>query len=474
MRLIMIPLRLSILSMESFGSHISDLIMKLVFLAQDPSTKNFNAHYLQPICRYLEHALESYLPSGIADEVCNKLQTYILNTKALLDKCYYLCNNKWDEKFAKFVMEVIVELLYAIFPSQVTKFEFSMLKLNSHTPYLHVITENYLNRILSNLTKLKSITLINDYQRFIVTFDFKQMKELREFTFTGCNNEILKQLSSCQQKLVKINVKNSIFVTDDCVNTILSCKHLQYLDITNTQISEKGVTRLIKGLSDSVDGHSLKVFKSSLMEEQILTLSECFPNLVSLEVCLDKQYSLKPLNILKNLKSLSVSGDCQFSVLFDKVLQEIGKQLRDLILKHVKRIEWNCIVENCSRLEKLGLLYTSEEQIPDNIQLEFPSVRCCELNVDDITNIFYIQLVLSRLVNLRRLNLHFCKWFNFSDLCMCLSKMMSRLDVIEIAGNSLYFHGDYIVVLKDDGPTQITNKWNLINVMSDIINKHMV
>ncbi|PSN30723.1 hypothetical protein C0J52_22187 [Blattella germanica] len=417
------PISLSDLAMQRFGMFLSDLTRKLVKMVQCSPLDNSNIEYIQENCKYLEELISKTVPTNLANEICAKLQTYVLRSY-LIDSGYFSPYHLHDQTFEdEFYctawIEVALEVLLAVLHPKVTSFSFvSRTILADDVPTFAV---PYLCRVMKKLKCIKEINLdVVPIERGTFIYYLLKHTELKELTFIGCTDTTLKLCYDFDLQFTKLDLRNSN-ISDSCIPYLLKFENLEYLDILHSYITEEGVTELMQGLSkinckiaesnQLCKRNFLKTFKSELSSSQVYHIGNYLPNLTCLDICLHWPLNLLPLRNLKKLTNLTVgvhgkSSSIPFIGFLHNLLREIGHQLLELNVIKID-VDLEVIAQNCPSLERLGLKLVNRSLVHSNQNgTILPSVQFCELSTYFVSD-DYVQFVFSCLSNVKVLKLTF-------------------------------------------------------------------
>jgi hypothetical protein len=300
------------------------------------------------------------LPSSLVNEVTAKLLHCLNKTYSDI---YYSAYRQWGEEVLPVVLSAVlhpalttlecVEGLSHTLECQ--EFVWDRLFLTIHDvvytfPNLKVLKYGYIRR-----TKDWVISDIN------VSANLEHLSFLEL-----CNDKFLENVAAKCRRLKSIDVSNSAYVTDESIEYLLKFEHLEGLNISCTGISERGLARLLLGLSHSGCSNMLKSFGSSNMTSFAIDTLACeFQNLISVNLSPKDESIFSPLKSLKHLSRLTLSGMEFYEA--EDLLFAIGPQLVFLELHHVYSVRMSLIGEMCPSVRCLhisfGSFLESEEEI---------------------------------------------------------------------------------------------------------------
>ncbi|KAJ9591694.1 hypothetical protein L9F63_001781 [Diploptera punctata] len=462
----MLPVRLLNLAVEAFGKYISDILVKLATLSDTTKVEDLETEYLHPICYKLEQIIHEFIPASIADFVTENLITQLLIV-------YNQVQKKREKKIHSHeqnccIEVVIIGLCSAILHPSINKFKFSRAQLPSLSKFREkIFIDSFLNALLRKLSNIKYLKLeIYKFDEEMILENLKLMTELEQLTFFGCTNVILEEVSKNCQRLRFLDVRNSSKITDSSVQSILKMTCLEHLNIRNTSIFSKGIDYFANALGEEryVNKKLLfQSFKFGIEYHHVAVIPQCFPNLKSLDICVDKEFNLFPLRHLEHLSQLAISFihvENISSVHTEKLLIDIGSQLIVLKLNDFCQNEFinvfKIVGRNCRSLKYLSLNslcyywpYVEHSNAETNHLPEMKSLETFEVRV---FSKIALEAILPKLVNVREIKL---LDYN-ADLGLMLKKLLfenriGHLEKIYVDGCLLQSCGKNIVISKLNG-----------------------
>ncbi|KAJ9580766.1 hypothetical protein L9F63_024058 [Diploptera punctata] len=265
--------RLLDLALDAVGDQLVHVCLRLLNLSRNDKTAALK------LCNSLQETYHSMIPYTLANEVAEKLLDRV---DSLSSRIRQYSKEPWKE-------EILQNLVSAIIHPAVTVIELSSspehifpfgIKLNFLVPLVY-------SRLYS-LNNLKVLRLGRSQcdQWFVNSINVS--KTLEELTFIhNCNDKVLAQLPALCKYLKRVNVRDSRQVTDASVETFLSMRNLEQLNIVGTRISEAGLTKLLQGLSDRecTDSKEIKSFGCSYITyNQLNSLVNKLPNLMEIQL----------------------------------------------------------------------------------------------------------------------------------------------------------------------------------------------
>ena len=329
-------------SVKKLENHISDLILTLVTISQEPLTQqDFEMEFLLPECKKLQEMVSTKIPTTLADEAINQLISFILNTYKNLESSYcrddrkkeikrrakrYLAvqdmyptikrKNTFCKKHVNFCQAIAIKIGCAIFHPSTTQLEFCHSNNMAKNPTFSGFLNLYLDRLLRMGKNLTKLVLGKQLSRKVVFDNLPRLQNLESFSFSDANDIILETLSVSCRNLKHLNVTDSKHVTDEGVEYISEMKNLQNLKIDGTSITENGLTYVLANLPYDQTNNGLECLRAVLSPTHINILARRYPNLTSLEVYLSEYCDISPLKKLTNLKNLNMCAGIDFEKSF--------------------------------------------------------------------------------------------------------------------------------------------------------------
>ncbi|XP_069702422.1 uncharacterized protein [Periplaneta americana] len=399
------PVRLEKLSLQRIGKYVSDLGVQLVTSAHAStapdftsvsSTSLFPARQIRKHLKDMLHSMASYRLSSISSKsfllvqkVCQHLHEvlccmvpyYMVNSvttellKQLdnrLDDIQELTEQPWCKK-------VLHEIVKAVLHPELT--ELSVTWRWRHITEFVVIE-------MSNLCNLKVFKLpINvefiekartSSMELAVTKQLHSMTNLQKFIFHHyCTDDTMRVLcESCPQlKCLDIYLSNN--VTDASVKHILKLKHLEELDVTETDISDDGRVHLLTGLAQN-GAQLLKCYRSyCVTNQELCSLADQFPDLKEFSASLvPEDLSVREFRKFYNLEVCNLYSYGEF--LYNDMFKFIGNHLLKLSFVGPS-VNMVAIIKNCPMLTSLTIkvdhLRMGHEPLPGLSSLQHLTLR---------------------------------------------------------------------------------------------------
>ncbi|XP_069683882.1 uncharacterized protein [Periplaneta americana] len=368
------PERLSVLSLKTYGSYISEL---LVLLAT--SDEAIALSCAEKIGGPLHESIKKAVPPLFANDV----------TEELL-KCVDLTYRTYrDTPYRKTFDQVTPVIVAAILHPSVTRihlfkdkyhFEFTD-DFYKYVPHMIVDALHSLNDLIQLRFPLRSIR----YEKSLWV-DMVFPENLQEFSSGVCNDTILLTLSKSCKRLKVLDIRQSL-VTCNCVPFIIRFRYLEELDISDTYLHEDSVKSILEGFIRNDTKQYLKSlvccglfsvsevssggdypFRPALRLKSfgcgsykfsgfesfdfscLSLLSDHFPNLTSLNLFNFNNESCNMLKLLKNLTKLTLKLGFEYHPT-DFVLN--CPELVYLDLRQIRVHELKILLENCGSLRCL-------------------------------------------------------------------------------------------------------------------------
>jgi hypothetical protein len=392
------PLQLEEISLIAFGNYIYNFGCSA--LSQTENSSNIN-----DVSASIHEVIRRTVPPKLADKV----------TMYLLSKMEELCALQLEGTKAKLVRQTI---LGAIIHPATTK-----LHLSSCVP-------NW----FPSMTLIKELRVDNIFLKFnedVLISGLKRMNILEVFCYTWfCTNKILDAIGKNCLNLKVLEISGSKKVTNKSVSSILQLRNLEHLELFNTRIHRKGITKLLEGLNsrivtsftcNSVNKSQLKLmtnkmpklrhvkFQSKKCEtmtlkqfSQIESLGLCRVNLKKIDMNTTHiwPHSFNYLNILSLTKM-------KFSSVFTLLL-EVGSKITELMLHEVKYISAIAIAETCPALKILKIIDCYEDGCAKELWRNFnesplfQSVQEVVMHLEE--DVYFIIFVLCCCTNVRKVD----------------------------------------------------------------------
>ncbi|PSN37519.1 hypothetical protein C0J52_14912 [Blattella germanica] len=235
----------------------------------------------------------------------------------------------------------------------------------------------------------------------------KSAHGLEDVAFPMCSDELVNIISRSCTGLKRLKISGSEEVTNKSVKSILLLDKLEELDIANTWITEKGLEKLCRGLSEEESsGGRFKKLSFSIYElsSNLEMLVETFSNLTALSICPHDPYiSLIALKNLKALTDLSIRGQ----MFLEKELFEcIGAQILNLSFLEFLELDLYFISEYFPNLRSLVLCQDlvqklrgplASEYADKNPPPDFHTIEQLGLILEDLDTMCYISSLCNNL-----------------------------------------------------------------------------
>jgi hypothetical protein len=351
------------LSVGALVNYVSQLLLQLVTFPQYTAADNLKQPYVDQTCRCLQVYWK--LPSSLVNEVTAKLLHCINKTYGDI---YYSAYRHWGD-------EVLPTVLSAVLHPALTRLE--CIEDLSHTVECQEFMWDRLfltiHGVVYKFPNLKVLKYgyIRRTKDWVIS-DINVSANLEHLWFLElCNDQFLENVAAKCSRLKSIDVSNSSNVTDESIQYLLKFEHLEGLNVSCTGISERGLARLLVGLSqtkvcDSGCTNMLKSFGSNNMTSFEMEILACdFQNLTSVNLCPKDELSFSPLKKLKHLSRLTLSWTEFYQT--EDLLFTVGPQLVFLELHHVYNVKMSVIGEMCPSVRCLhissGSFLETEEEI---------------------------------------------------------------------------------------------------------------
>ncbi|PSN37533.1 hypothetical protein C0J52_14898 [Blattella germanica] len=355
--------RLSSLAIEAFGDYVCRLCLYYVELHE----RNVGNSSYRTTFKHLKELLCAAVPPSLVNEVTFKLLRR-------LDGLHETLHNSL--KFP-WCIEIINEIVKSILHPSVTQLNFAP-DYWHEWPYAFDwnFIPLFVYQHIGVLSKLKQIRLSELMLMFWDDIDLGSVAIppcLEEFTFMlCCTDTVLERIAHSCPELKRLNIFESTNVSDASIDSILKLRYLVQLNVENTSISEKGIARLLRGLTQnqvsensyswSCASQLLRFGYSEATSSHLHTLVKNFCNLVSLNLDCDRNCNVLTLKKLENLKVLRLS--CVEFPRIEKLLITLGRQLESLEICDVGPINARIIGETCSSLKCLHITSSDTSSIP--------------------------------------------------------------------------------------------------------------
>ncbi|PSN45728.1 hypothetical protein C0J52_17110 [Blattella germanica] len=364
------------------------------------------SHYLEPTCKFLEDMV-SKLPCSLANEVTYRFMMCIFFVEKSFCKIslHDFLPKKLTGARGTLLRDISTDVFNAVFHPSTTVL---------HFPYLGPFSSYYAVWIPSKIEKVKNIRVIKSDHVHTFSDSERRLRRciphmsLEEFTYSDCSDQIIQLLVEHSAETLRVlDVSESFFVTDDCIENILKFKKLVRLNVDNTKLTPEGLAELLLRLSErnvNVSSRSLQMFGGTVTASQVKFLQDNFPNLSSLKVRLRENCKM-PQFQNSNLTRLHVSclgmmdisynvglcmwldGDAHLphfkddpKLYFDDIkpiLQIVGNQLVELKLDSILRVNMEAISSYCPNLQHLTLNYSGYFKRPiRNVNFPFLESLC--------------------------------------------------------------------------------------------------
>jgi hypothetical protein len=205
--------------------------------------------------------------------------------------------------------------------------------------------------------KILKLHAQNSLDEEMIIAGLRVMENLEVFTCEFCctDNILICVCESCKN-LNHLDVSGSELVTDDGVRAVLQQRHLEYLDVFGTSVTESSYTDLIKGL-DGSPAHLLRSLGCNIVtNSQLNVIVNKIPGLEKLK-CGVEQCDMSIIKGCIKLRDL-----CLYFAKFSGIVElihGIGKQLMVLELHNIKSVDVRFVVDNCPALKKLKIFSCS-------------------------------------------------------------------------------------------------------------------
>jgi hypothetical protein len=392
------------LAIGALGKLVTGLFLQILRYARHTDSRLKRPNYVKEACKQFHEMFVRFAPLGMANEVTIK----ILRN---LDQTYHNLR-----KMTNGSLEGIAsEILCAIIHLSVMQFEFR--EYPSHPAPIDLYKTRASTFVFTTVSELKNLkTLRLGWSGIIPKWNLSRIRgDLETFSSWECDDEDVEDLSFYCPNLKTLDLTLAVNVTDDCLDSLKTFKHLKELNVSGTKITPKGLTRLLTAFTlisvvDNTSSRSLSQQLTSfgcdkpLMSHIDLLASE-FQNLTSLLLKkVDKTLDLIQLRKLKHLTHFTI-GSCLVS---KEVLQVIGHQLKCLDFALYTLSELKLIYDCCPGLECLHLYFRIPNEPQSSLVTYFETHPLPEfLSVNRLQLTFYNQditeYILSRFVNIRKL-----------------------------------------------------------------------
>ena len=324
------PESLANLSLEALGKYACSLTCHLVVLPfkdikyKKRKNRTTDFQILVKTCRKFHKMIVENIPVTLANEVTNKLLSYLDNMDTRFDTIQSIT-------FSEYVFK---EIAKSIVHPAVTRIEpehglLDCSDIFSHNSFKNTLLTHHLLKVIDSLTNLKVLNIRNSMERIDVS-GIKFSPYLEEFC-GECNDEGLEKLANSCKYLRSLDLCSLRDITNASIPTILKMTHLQKLNIAHTSFTSDGITVLLNALVEKGEASKLKCLVFSKYTPQHLRILENLPNLkVSLQhdyytffLTLDI-FKMSDLYSLKNLHGLEITSSLRD---LNDLLREIGHQL---------------------------------------------------------------------------------------------------------------------------------------------------
>jgi hypothetical protein len=198
------------------------------------------------------------------------------------------------------------------------------------------------------------------------------LTQLQEFVFNfGCTTEIIIELSKYCPHLIKLSVRDSRRVDDECVEHLLKLTHLRALNVADTSVSINGYRALLWGLPQIQDViwfrpidpvlrgltgclPSVREFVGMVSAAQLL-VEKC-PNITRLLLHSPTE-DISDLGELRSVAEMSIRQSCCIAIRFNALIINLGPNLTKLEMHRVLNINLNELINYCTVLEELSICF---------------------------------------------------------------------------------------------------------------------
>ncbi|PSN51097.1 hypothetical protein C0J52_07965 [Blattella germanica] len=394
------PLQLEQLSLVTFGNYIYKIGHDI--LGQPDADLQIYEY-----CKKVHGILESGVPPRLADRITSYLITRVEELSSIQQKGHKL----------KLVKQA---LLGAIIHPASTKLNLSTC-IPSWLPTLKLLTE------------LRVDSMFLKFNENVFIFALYSMNLLQVFCYSWfCTNKILDTLAKWCFHLRVLEISGSKKVTNKSVSSILQLKKLEQLELFNTRIHGKGITKILQGLNTTIltsfscnninkcqfklmtnNMPKIKTLKFQTKKCDIVTLKDFteVKNLGLFRVDMKRSdfnvVDIRP-DSFRHLKVLSLTK-MKFSSVFT-LLYEVGSRISELTLHEVKYISAIAIAETCPVLRVLKIVDCYEDGCAKMLWKScngasrslFQSVEEVVIHLED--DIYFIIFVLSCCTNVKKVD----------------------------------------------------------------------
>ncbi|KAJ9577000.1 hypothetical protein L9F63_006437, partial [Diploptera punctata] len=391
------PHHLEDISLIAFGNYVYNLGCSIL---TDPGPVD-----IHEACAHVQETLKRTVPPRLADRV----------TEYLLSRVEDLCAISLEGPKTKLLKQT---MLGAVIHPSITKLHFSAC-VPSFLPPMTLITELRVDNVFLKFNEEVLISAL------------KVMTILQVFCYTWfCTNKILDTLGKYCIELNVLQITGSKKVTNKSVSSILELKKLVQLELFNTKIHRRGITKLLEGLNcdiltnfscNNVSRSQLKLITNKMPKvrnikfqtkkydsaslrkfSKLQTLGLCKVNFKKTSMSIVRTWpdSFKYLNVLSLTKM-------KFSSAYN-LLYEVGNKITELVIHEVKYISAIAIAETCPVLKTLKIIDCYEDghakELWNNFNETplFQSIEEVVIHLED--DVYFIIFVLCCCTNVKKVD----------------------------------------------------------------------
>jgi hypothetical protein len=439
------PDRLSNLAVEAFGRYVSRLLLRLVrYLVRTDVTEQ---NYVHKVCGDLQEVILKAVPPLLANDVTIKLMRH-LDRRYWFLKCVtnYSC-----------LEDVASKILCAIIHPDVMRLECS--DVISHLmpiDYYKPAASSFIYLALPMLKDLKVLKLGRASKTLDCEYRLTYISEhLEQFSSCDCSDKDVELLSKSCKRLMSLDLTLSVHVSDASLPFLTKFQYLEKLNVNGTSISQNGLTELLTALAKTeVKGYGDPVCRSLLLKSfgcdnplnaHIDLLVANFQNLTSLCLChVQENISVIGLRHLAHLRNFALINTILDIIL--EVLEVIGLQLKCLYITLPVVSDLKYICDYCPSLHCLHVFFYWRRCFRPEATPALPvfhSVQCLDLDYFEPCRTGYI---LSRFVNVRRLNMRNCGSRSLYESLLCRKELKHLQQLFWGSQTFVEFSGEQPVI----------------------------